>query len=315
MGKVVLRRALLFIPVLVGATVLLFVAGRIATPNPSTTGLPLYATPQAREEFIRERHLNDPLLWQYFLWVRDVAHGDLGRSLVTTEPVSQAIAHALPVTLFLALGALVLTAIFGLSLGSIAGLRPGGVFDRALGAGTVIGVSVPSFFLGVLLIQMLAVRLSIFPAGGYVSPTASFTGFLKSMTLPWITLSVASICVLARVTRARVGDERNRPHVRTAHALGVSRRRTNRYYVLRNSTVEPTTVLGLQVGYMLGGVVLVEQVFGLPGVGSVALMAANNGDFPVIQATALLAMLVFMVASLLVDILHIVLDRGVARGV
>jgi peptide/nickel transport system permease protein len=315
MGKALLRRVLLFIPVLFGTSVLLFVAGRIATPNPSTTALPLYATPEARQEFIRERHLDEPLLWQYVLWVRDAVHGDFGRSLVTTEPVSEAIAHALPVTIFLALGSLLLTAIIGLSLGSIAGLRPGGVFDRALGGGTIIGVSVPSFFLGVLLIQVFAVKVSIFPAGGYVSPGDSFTGFLKSMALPWITLSVASICVLARVTRARIGDEHNRPHVRTAQALGVSRRRTNRYYVLRNSTVEPTTVLGLQFGYMLGGVVLVEQVFGLPGVGSIALYAANQGDFPVIQATALLAMLIFMVASLLVDMLHIMLDRGVARGV
>lgn len=315
MHKALLRRVLLFIPVLFGASVLLFVAGRVATPNPSTTALPLYATPEAREEFIRERHLDDPLLWQYVLWVRAAVHGDFGRSLVTTEPVSEAIAHALPVTVFLALGSLLLTALIGLTLGGIAGLRPGGTFDRALGAGSIIGVSVPSFFLGVLLIQLFAVKLGIFPAGGYVSPAKSLTGFLKSMALPWITLSIASICVLARVTRARVGDERNRPHVRTARALGVSRRRTNRYYVLRNSTVEPTTVLGLQFGYMLGGVVLVEQVFGLPGVGSIALYAANQGDFPVIQATALLAMLVFMVTSLLVDVLHIMLDRGVARGV
>jgi peptide/nickel transport system permease protein len=178
-----------------------------------------------------------------------------------------------------------------------------------------MGVSVPSFFLGVLLIQVFAVKLSVLPAGGYVSPTESVTGFFKSMALPWITLSIASICVLARVTRARVGDESLRPHVRTAYALGVSSKRTNRYYILRNSTVEPTTILGLQFGFMLGGVVLVEQVFGLPGVGSVALYAANQGDFPVIQATALLAMLVFLVSSLLVDVLHIVLDRGVARGV
>ena len=315
MGKALLRRVLLFIPVLIGTSVLLFVAGRIATPNPSTTALPLYATPEARAEFIRQRHLDEPLLWQYALWVRDAIQGNFGRSLVTTEPVSEAISHALPVTVFLALGSLLLTAIVGLSLGSIAGLRRGGAFDRALGAGTVIGVSVPSFFLGVLLIHAFAVRSSIFPAGGYVSPEESFTGFLETMALPWITLSIASICVLARVTRARVGDERVRPHVRTAHALGVSRHRTNAYYVLRNSTVEPTTVLGLQFGFMLGGVVLVEQVFGLPGVGSVALHAANQGDFPVIQATALLAMLVFMVTSLVVDMLHIVLDRGVARGV
>ena len=315
MGKALLRRVLLFVPVLIGASVLLFVAGRIATPNPSTTALPLYATPEAREEFIRQRHLDEPLVSQYVLWVRDAIQGDLGRSLVTTEPVSEAIAHALPVTVFLALGSLLLTAIIGLSLGSIAGLRRGGAFDRALGGGTVIGVSVPSFFLGVLLIHAFAVKSSIFPAGGYVSPAESVSGFLESMVLPWITLSVASICVLARVTRARVADERVRPHVRTAHALGVSRRRTSTHYVLRNSTVEPTTVLGLQFGFMLGGVVLVEQVFGLPGVGSVALFAANQGDFPVIQATALLAMVVFMVSSLLVDVLHIVLDRGVARGV
>jgi peptide/nickel transport system permease protein len=290
-------------------------AGRIATPNPSTTALSIFATPEAREQFIRERHLDEPLLRQYLLWVKDALHGDFGRSLVTTEPVSEAIGQALPVTIFLALGSLILTALIGLTLGSIAGLRRGGIFDRLLSVVTVVGVSVPAFFLGVLLIHAFAVKTSVFPAGGYVSPGESLGGFFESMALPWVTLSIASICVLARVTRARVADERVRPHVRTARALGIGARRTNLSYILRNSTVEPTTVLGLQLGFMLGGVVLVEQVFGLPGVGSVALYAANQGDFPVIQATALLAMLVFMATSLVVDILHILLDRGVARGV
>jgi peptide/nickel transport system permease protein len=314
-ARALLRRLLLFIPVLLGTSVLLFMAGRIATPNPSTTALSIFATPEAREQFIRERHLDEPLLRQYLLWVKDALQGDFGRSLVTTEPVSEAIGQALPVTVFLALGSLILTAVIGLTLGSIAGLRRGGAFDRLLSVVTVVGVSVPAFFLGVLLIHAFAVKTSVFPAGGYVSPSESMSGFFESMALPWVTLSIASICVLARVTRARVADERVRPHVRTAHALGIGPRRTNLSYILRNSTVEPTTVLGLQLGFMLGGVVLVEQVFGLPGVGSVALYAANQGDFPVIQATALLAMLVFMASSLVVDILHILLDRGVARGV
>jgi peptide/nickel transport system permease protein len=313
--RALLRRLLLFVPVLLGTSVLLFMAGRIATPNPSTTALSIFATPEAREQFIRDRHLDEPLLKQYLLWVKDALRGDFGRSLVTTEPVSEAIGQALPVTIFLALGSLLLTALIGLTLGSVAGLHRGGVFDRFLSVATVVGVSVPAFFLGVLLIHAFAVKTSVFPAGGYVSPSDSIGGFFESMALPWVTLSIASICVLARVTRARVADERVRPHVRTAHALGIGRRRTNLSYILRNSTVEPTTVLGLQLGFMLGGVVLVEQVFGLPGVGSVALYAANQGDFPVIQATALLAMLVFMATSLVVDILHILLDRGVARGV
>ena len=315
MARALLRRLLLFVPVLVGASVLLFMAGRIATPNPSISALSLFATPEAREQFVRERHLDEPLFRQYLLWAKDALRGDFGRSLVTTEPVSDAIGQALPVTIFLALGSLILTAVIGLTLGGIAGLRHGGLFDRFLSVVTVLGVSVPAFFLGVLLIHALAVKTSVFPAGGYVSPSDSIGGFFESMALPWITLSIASICVLARVTRARVADERVRPHVRTAHALGISRRRTNRSYILRNSTVEPTTVLGLQFGFMLGGVVLVEQVFGLPGVGSLALLSANQGDFPVIQATALLAMIAFMATSLVVDILHILLDRGVARGV
>ena len=315
MTNALLRRLALFIPVLLGTSVLLFVAGRVATPNPSSTALSIFATPEGREQFIQDRHLDEPLLRQYLLWLQDALRGDFGRSLVTTEPVSASITQALPVTVFLALGSLLLTAVLGLTLGSIAGLHRGGVFDRVLGVVTVVGVSIPAFFLGVLLIHTFAVKTAILPAGGYVSPGEDLEGFFKSMVLPWVTLSIASICILARVTRARVADERLRPHVRTAHGLGISPRRTSLSYVLRNSTVEPTTVLGLQLGFMLGGVVLVEQVFGLPGVGSVALYAANQGDFPVIQATALLAMLVFMATSLVVDLLHILLDRGVARGV
>lgn len=312
-ARALLRRVALFVPVLVGSSILVFAAGRIATPNPSTTALSVGSTPAAREAFIRERHLDRPLPEQYFRWAGGAVQGDFGRSLITTEPVATAIRQSLPVTFQLALGSLLVTMVFGLTLGSVAGLRRGGVLDHVVGALSVVGVSVPTFVLGILLIEFLAVRTSYFPAGGYVSPGESPWKFAESMALPWITLSVAPICFVARVTRARVADEVQRPHVRTALALGVGRRRARLLYVLRNSTVEPTAVLGIQLGFMLGGVVLVEQVFGLPGLGSVALFAANQGDFPVLQATALLAMVIFTATSLLVDVLHILLDRGVAR--
>jgi peptide/nickel transport system permease protein len=313
-GSLIFRRCLLLVPVLFGVSVLVFAAGRVATPNPSLTALSVFSTPAAREQFIRERHLDDPLPMQYARWLNDVVHGDFGRSLITTASVSSAVRESFPVTLQLALGAFLITVFLGLGLGTLAALRQGGLLDRVIAAVTVLGVSLPAFWVGILLIQFLAVNSRLLPAGGYVALTDDPVEFFKSMALPWITLAIAPTAFVARVTRARVADEMGRPHVRTAVALGMRRRRVRWAYILRNSLVEPTAVLGVQLGYMLGGVVVIERVFSLPGLGNLALTATTQGDFPVLQATALLAVLVFSVTSLLVDALHIAVDRGVARG-
>lgn len=302
------------IPVLFGASILIFAAGRIATPNPSTSALSIFATPETRAQFEEARRLNEPLTTQYLLWLSDVLHGDFGTSLISNQPVSDAVAKALPISFALAVGAFLIAACLGIASGTVAGLKRGRPSDRAITAGALLGVAIPSFWLGILLIYLLAVRWQIFPAGGYVPITADPLGFLRSMLLPWLTLGLASAAVVARVTRARVAEEATKPHVRTAQSLGVSRRRRVHHYVLRNSLHEPTTVLGIQVGYLIGGAILVEQVFSLPGLGRLSLVAANQGDFPIIQATALITTVVYLLANLAVDVSHLVLEPRITRG-
>jgi peptide/nickel transport system permease protein len=313
MAQLIRRRLIALVPVIIGASILIFAAGRIATPNPSTTAISILSTPEVRQQFIEERNLDEPIPAQYALWVQDVFSGDLGRSLITFEPVSETITRSLGVTLALTAGAFLLTAVLGLTLGTIAGLLPGSRGDRVITGVTMLGVSLPAFWLGLLLIEAFSIRAGLLPAGGYVPPGEDPVQFVRSMILPWVTLAIAPSCIVARVTRARVAEELGRPHVNTARALGVTPWTRISRYVLRNSLLEPTAVLGVQLGYMLGGAVIVETIFSLPGLGSAALQAADQGDFPLLQATALLAMVFFVCTSLIVDILHAALDRGVAR--
>jgi peptide/nickel transport system permease protein len=312
--RLVARRLLIAIPVVVGASILIFAAGRIATPNPSTSALSIFATPETRAQFEEARHLDEPLPVQYGLWIGDAARGDFGTSLVSNQPVSDAVRETLGVTLALALGAFVVSVLVGLALGTAAGLSAGRLLDRLVTGGALLAVAVPAFWLGILLIYFLGVRWRVLPAGGYVPLSVDPVGFFKSMLLPWITLGLAPAAVLARVTRARVAEEVTKPHVRTAISLGISGRRRIQHYVLRNSLVEPTTVLGIQFGYLLGGAVLVEQVFSLPGLGRLALIAANQGDFPIVQVTALLATMAYLLANLAVDVTHLLLESRIHRG-
>src|SRR3954468_7942768 len=165
MGRLVLRRFAALVPVIVGASILIFAAGRIATPNPSTTAISIFSTPEVRKQFIEERHLDESIPAQYALWVGDLTHADLGRSLVTFEPVSDTIKRTFGVTLAVTTGAFILVALFGLTLGTAAGLLPGSRIDRAITAVTMLGVSLPAFWLGLLLIELFAVRAKVLPAG------------------------------------------------------------------------------------------------------------------------------------------------------
>jgi peptide/nickel transport system permease protein len=314
--RVALRRLLIAIPVIIGGTILVFAAGRIATPNPSTTGLSIHVTPEQRELFIKERHLDDPLPVQYVVWLTNALQGNFGRSLTTGQQISATIFSSLKVSAELASGAFILSALGGFGLGMLAGLR-GGVIDRLIAGLSALAVAIPGFWLGLVLIFVLAVWLGVLPAGGYVSPDKDLIGFLRSMLLPWVTLAVFPIAVIARVMRARVIEEMSKPYIRTAFSLGVSRYRVITRYLFPNVLAEPLSLLGVHAGYMLGGVVLIEQVFNIPGLGIRSLAAANQGDFPAIQATALTAMVVLLLVNLVVDLIVLVIDprlreRGMA---
>jgi peptide/nickel transport system permease protein len=306
--RLALTRVLLIFPILFAVSVLIFEAGRLTLRNASISALGFFATPEAKAAFNARFHLNEPLVTQYLLWLRGAIHGDFGDSLITRTPVSQTLQSGFIVTFTLALGAMVIAGLAGFGLGTLGGLGRPPWLARLISSGSLFGVSVPQFWLGLVLLLIFAVRLGLLPGGGYVPFTRDPSGFLRSMLLPWITLAVAPAGVVARVTQVRVAEESVKPHVLTARSLGVSRPRIVRHYIQRNALAEPLTVFGIQVGYMLGGAFLVEQVFNLPGLGQIVLTAVRESDYPIVQAVALYTTLAFVLVSLAVDVLLLFLD-------
>jgi len=289
-------------------SVLIFAIGRLSLSSPKLVALGFFAPEQAKVEFNRRFHLDEPLLTQYWLWIKAVARGDFGLSFITRTPVIDSITGGAQVTAMLAVGAFVLAAVLGVVVGVVGGLTRSRLTSGLVSVGTVLTLSLPQFWLGLVLIIVFSLKLDLLPAGGYVALSSDPVGFFKSMLLPWITLAVGPAGLLARVIQVRVSEEVGRPHVLTARSLGVPRRRVLTRYVLRNSLVEPINVLGIQAGYMLGGAFLVEQVFGLPGIGVAALNAAKQGDYPIVQAAAMYTTVAFLLISLVVDVLQATLD-------
>lgn len=296
------------LPTLFGMSVLIFVLGRLSLSSPKITALGFFATEQAKASFDARFHLAEPLVTQYWLWLKGVVVGDFGISFITRTPVVDSLTAGAGVTVWLAAGAFVIAAILGGLLGVLGGLTKSRRLAGVISSGTVLAISLPQFWLGLVLIIVFAVNLELLPAGGYVPPGEDPVAFVKFMILPWVTLALGPAGLLARVVQVRVMEESRRPHVLTAASLGVSRRRTVLRYIVRNSLAEPINVLGIQAGYMLGGAFLVEQVFDLPGIGATALNAARQGDYPVVQAAAVYTVVAFLVISLIVDLVQAALD-------
>jgi peptide/nickel transport system permease protein len=306
--RLVLVRLALVIPTLFGVSVLVFSVGRVSLANPSIASQGNYAPQAARKAFDVEYHLNDSLPVQYEIWLGNVVRGNFGTDFLSGSSVGAEVKSSAGVTLELGVGAILIATVFGLGLGIIGGWRRRSILNRLIAAGGIAAVSIPTFWLGLVFIEVFAIKLNWLPAGGYRGFSASPVEFVRYMLLPWITLAIGPAGVVARITQVRIAEETTKIHVLTARSLGISRSRIIFKYVVRNALLEPTTLLGIQVGYLLGGAVLVEEVFNLPGLGHLAVQAASEADFPVVQAVALLAVLIFLVVNLLVDILHTFLD-------
>lgn len=246
--------------------------------------------------------LDRPVLAQYTDWLSHAARGDLGTSWFTSEDVTQAIANRLPVTLSLMLGVTLVTAVVAFLLGVWAGVRRGAV-DRAVQVLGVLGYALPGFLVTLVLVLVLAVNLNWFPAIGYTPFTESPSGWLSTITLPVISLSIASIAGVSQQVRGAVIDVLRQDYVRTLRARGLSTRRIVFKHVLRNASAPGLSLLGMQFVGLLGGAVLVEQIFGLPGIGSMTVSYTTRGDIPVIMALVMLTVIGVVLINLLVDIL------------
>lgn len=251
--------------------------------------------------------LDQPVLVQYGNWLSHAVRGDLGSSWFTGEDVVSAISNRVPVTLSLVLGVTLVTAVLAFGLGAWAGVRRGAV-DKLVQVLSVVGYALPGFLVTLVVVLVFAVQLRWFPAIGYISPQESVSGWLATITLPVLALSVGAVAGVAQQVRGSVIDVLQRDYVRTLRARGLPERRIILRHVLRGASAPALTVLGLQFVGLLGGAVLVEQIFGLPGIGSMTVQYTTRGDIPIIMGLVMVSVLGVVVVNLVVDILIGVLN-------
>jgi|SRR5579875_208942 len=265
-------------------------------------------TPQQQANLRHQLNLDKPIPVQWLLWVKDVATGDFGRSTQTRLPVSRLLRTSLPVTLQLGTFALVLSLILAIPAGVLSAVRANSWFDRIATVVAIGGVAMPDFFLAIVLIIIFASRLHWLPATGWISLGTNPTRALKYMLLPGIVVGFALAPLTMRQIRSSLLEVLRQDYVRTARAKGLREQRVVLVHALRNALLPTLTVLSLVIGRLLAGQVIVEQIFGIPGMGRVFVGAILSRDFPVVQATVLLIALMVIVANLAADICYAVLD-------
>jgi peptide/nickel transport system permease protein len=291
------------IPVLLIVSFAIFFLLALVPGDPAVTlAGGVTATPAAIARVRVQLHLNDPLIVQYWHWLTGAVRGNLGISLSSGQSVSQQIAARFPVTFGLVVASAIVSLIVGIPLGIVSGVRPGGSVDGGARTFSTLGLAVPSFWLAIILVSIFAVHWKIFPPTGYTSITESFTGWLTDITLPAVTLGLLVGATLARQLRASLIDVLDTPYVRTAWAKGGTRRSVLFGHALKNASMPVVTIFGIQIGYLLGGAVIVEQIFAMPGLGPYMLSGITDHDLPVVQGVAIIFVLFQMTMSLLVDI-------------
>jgi peptide/nickel transport system permease protein len=306
------RRLAATLAVLFGVSVGVFAIVHAVPGDPVRLALGTRFDPDTYATLRHASGLDRPLVSQYVHWVGGLFRGDLGVSFRSEEPVADVIGTRLPATVSLALAAIVVAVLLALPLGLLAASRPHSPVDRAVTLVSQIGISVPDFWLAIIAILVLAGNLGWFPAGGYVPLTHDPTRWLRHLILPAVCVGVVSGSVLTRFVRAAALEVLHADHVRAARAKGVPERTILRRHVLRNAAVPILTVGGIQLAYLLSGVVVVEIVFSWNGLGQLAMQSVQTRDYPVLQGAVLLFALVFLVINLIVDVLTAAVDPRVS---
>jgi len=308
MLRFLLRRLGGAVVVLAIVAVLVFALTRLASGDPVALLLGDQATAADIAQARTRYGLDQPLPTQFGLWLGELAQGNLGQSIFLQQPVAQALLDRAEPTLFLALFAVAIAALIGVPAGMAAAIWRGSAADQAVSTVAMLGASVPSFWLGLILIQVFAVHLGWFPASGYGDPGTGFADRLLHLALPAVVLGLLNSALIIRFTRAAMLDILGEDYVRTARAKGLAERTVMLKHVLRNALVPIITVIGLTVALMIGGTVVTETVFNLPGVGNLVVRAVLRRDYPVIQGTLLVIAAIYVLINLLIDLLYTVAD-------
>ena len=305
--RMLLSRIAALVPLLLGVILFVFVVMRFSPTDPALAAFDgANATHEQLEQFRRENGLLDPLPLQYLRFVWHLLQGDLGTSVITRQPVADTVFTALPLTVQLTLLGLLIAIVVALVLGVTSAIYRERWPDQTIRIVTLAGVAAPAFWIALLLVQWLAVGEGLFPTSGYVSMNDSFTGWLNSMTLPAVSLAMPVAAQLTRIIRTSMVEELDKDYVRTARGGGLPPVVVVGRNVLRNALVNPLTVLGLRVGYLLGGAVVIETMFALPGMGQNMIQAVKDGDTSKVQGFVITIAVGFVLVNLIVDVLYLI---------
>jgi peptide/nickel transport system permease protein len=308
-ARYALRRLASIALILLLVSAIVFVAIHVLPGNAATLILGEYATPEALRTLEREMGLDRPLVVQYVSWIRSVVTGDWGVSLAMKQPVATVVGYRLRNSAFLALGALVVVVVVGIPLGTLAALRRGRPLDLAIVTATYVGISIPEFVTGLLLLLVLAgPSVGWLPTSGYVELATGVTAWARHLVLPAMTLTIVLLAHVVRQTRSGLADVLAAPYIRTAQLKGASTRRIVLRHALRNGLLPTITVLALDLGYLMGGIVVVEELFAYPGLGRLIIYAVQNRDVPLLQMCALVVASVYVLANFAADLAYAWLD-------
>ncbi|WP_202080480.1 ABC transporter permease subunit [Caldalkalibacillus salinus] len=308
MAAYIVRRVFMFIPVLVGISIFVFFIMRIVPGDVARIILGTEATPQAIEQLQEEFGLTSPLYRQYIDWISGVLVGDFGHSLRTGQAILPDILNRFKVTVELTVFASIIAWLLAIPLGILAAIKRNTRTDFGVRVIALLGVSVPNFALATLLILTLSVQFSYYPPVGYVSYWTDPLKNLQILFLPALVLGTGMAAAVMRMTRSSVLEVLRQDFIRTVRAKGAPERIVIFRHALRNAFIPILTIIGMQVGYLLGGAVIVEQIFSLPGLGQLVLTAIHQRDLPVVQSAVLFMAFIFVMINLLVDILYAYLD-------
>jgi peptide/nickel transport system permease protein len=314
MGAYILRRLFLLIPVILVVGIVVFMLVHLTPGDPAAVILGDSATPEALENLREQLGLNDSLPVQFLNWFGGVLRLDFGDSIFIGDPVTHAILDRLQPTALLTIYALLIQIVIGIPAGVISAVRHNSIVDRIVTVIAISGAATPTFFLGILLILFFSVRLQWLPSGGYTPLTEDPVAHFKGMILPAFALGFSSAGLLARLVRSSMLDVLREDYVRTAFAKGLHGKSVVVGHALRNALIPALTVIGTSVGALLGGAVVTETVFTIPGMGRLVVQSIARRDYPVIQGAVMMIAMTYVLVNLLVDILYVYIDPRVRLG-
>lgn len=314
MGGAIIKRLIVAVPMLIGSSIIVFMILRLVPGDPASAVLGADATPQLVRQVREQLGLDHPIYAQYVSWLGGVLHGSFGHDYISDQSIASELASRLPVTMELAGLAFLISAACAIPLGVFAAVHFGRPTDRSVQVISAVGVAVPNFVLGIMGILVFSLALGLVPSSGFVPLSQSVAGNLHSLILPAAALAAGLAGVLTRITRATMVEVLDTDYIRFARARGVRQSSLVFKHALRNAAIPIVTVAGLQLGYLLGATVIIEQVFSIPGVGQLVVQAMLNRDYPVVQACVLVFVVAFVIVNLAADLAYTVLNPKLRRA-